>query len=90
VTYYEINDAATLAIKQACIEAPEIQADVKFIAGNYLADELMRLLRKSGFDPDLPTYVIWEGNTMYLTLDDIKAVMEQLRNNLSRFHFTKF
>ena len=58
--------------------------------GNYLDDELMRLLRKSGFDPDLPTYVIWESNTMYLTLDDIKAVMEQLRNNLSRFHFTKF
>jgi hypothetical protein len=27
---------------------------------------------------------------MYLTLDDNKAVMEQLRNNLSRFHFTKF
>jgi O-methyltransferase involved in polyketide biosynthesis len=88
VTYYEIDDAATLAIKQACIEAHEIQADVKFIAGNYLADGLMRLLRKSGFDPDQPTYVIWEGNTMYLTLDDNKAVMEQLRNNLSIFHLS--
>ena len=37
-------------------------------------------LAASRFDPGLPTYVIWEGNTMYLRLDNIRFVLAQLNS----------
>ena len=39
----------------------------------------------NGFDPELPTYLIWEGNTMYLPLACDKAILHQLKGNLKRF-----
>ena len=88
VTYFEIDDAATLSLKQSCIETNRIPANVRFIAGNYVTDELIALLIRSGFDPELRTYVIWEGNTMYLPVESNKAIMEQLRDNLREFHLS--
>jgi methyltransferase (TIGR00027 family) len=88
VTYFEIDNEATLLLKQSCIEKNNIPANVRFIAGNYETDGLMALLARSGFDPDLRTYIIWEGNTMYLPVESNKAIMEQLRDNLRQFHLS--
>ncbi len=46
----------------------------------------MALLLKNGFNPDLPTYVIWEGNTMYLPRSSDMAILRELRDNLKNFH----
>jgi len=75
------DDAATLALKKDRFEEHRISANVRFIAGNYVTDGLISLDR-NGFDPDLPTYVIWECNTMYLPLECGKAIMDQLRSSL--------
>ena len=85
VTYFEIDDDATLALKRARIESHGIQANVKLIAGNYVRDGLMPLLRANGFDPELPTFVLWEGNTMYLPIESNKAILRDLRDNLRDF-----
>jgi len=85
VTYFEIDDAATLSHKQGCFAEHGIEANVRFIAGNYVTDGLIPLLARAGFDPALPTHVIWEGNTMYLPVESGKAIMEQLRDNLRSF-----
>jgi O-methyltransferase involved in polyketide biosynthesis len=37
-----------------------------FVVAEFRADENTGA---NGFDFDLPTYVIWEGNTMYLPLE---------------------
>src|SRR5262249_8034114 len=63
VTYFEVDDRATLSLKEGCLEARGIYANARFIAGNYVTDGLIELLGRHGFDPDLPTYIIWEGNT---------------------------
>jgi methyltransferase (TIGR00027 family) len=86
VTYFEIDDAATLALKRGCLEQHGIQANARFIAGNYVTDGMIPLLIRNGFDPDLPTYVIWEGNTMYLPLDTDRVILDQLRDTLADFH----
>ena len=63
VRYFEIDDAATLKLKQACYGQHGIDVDVKFIPGNYVTDGLIDLRgRTAGFDA--PTFFIWEGNTM--------------------------
>jgi methyltransferase (TIGR00027 family) len=88
VTYFEIDDAATLELKQTCYEEQGVRANVKFIPGNYVTDGMIDLLRENDFDFDLPTYLIWEGNTMYLPLESTKHTMTQLRKHLKQFRLS--
>jgi methyltransferase (TIGR00027 family) len=85
VAYFEIDDAATLSIKQECYQERGFDVNVKFIPGNYVTDGMIDLLEQNGFDTDLPSYFIWEGNTMYLPLDGTKQVLVELRNHVKHF-----
>jgi O-methyltransferase involved in polyketide biosynthesis len=85
VTYFEIDDAATLRLKETCYQQQHIDANVQFIPGNYVTDGLMNLLEDNDFDPDRPTYLIWEGNTMYLPLESTRRILSELRKYLKRF-----
>ena len=82
VTYFEIDDAATLNVKQACYEHHGFDVNAKFIPGNYVVDGLIDLLEQNGFDCDLPSYFIWEGNTMYLSMSSVKHVLSRLRQSI--------
>jgi methyltransferase (TIGR00027 family) len=88
VAYFEIDDAATLKLKQACYERQGIDVNVKFIAGNYVTDGLIDLLKENDFDFDVPTYFIWEGNVMYLPLNSVKHTVTELRRYLTRFRLS--
>lgn len=85
VRYFEIDDAATLTLKQTCYEQQGVDANVRFIPGNYVTDGLIDLLKQNDFDFDLPTYFIWEGNVMYLPLDSVKHTLAELRRCVKRF-----
>ena len=85
MTYFEIDDPATLAVKQACYEQQCFDVNLKFIPGNYVTDGMIDLLEQTDFDFDLPTYFIWEGNTMYLPLDCTKQILTDLRRHVTRF-----
>jgi methyltransferase (TIGR00027 family) len=88
VTYFEIDDPATLTLKQTCYEQRGIDVNVKFIPGNYVTDGLIDLLKQNGFDFDLPTYFIWEGNTMYLPLETVKQTITELRKYVTHFRLS--
>src|SRR5262249_54885407 len=77
-----------LKLKQDRYEQQDVIANVKFIPGNYLTDGLIDLLKQHDFDFDLPTFLIWEGNTMYLPLDSSKKMLTELNKNLERFHLS--
>jgi methyltransferase (TIGR00027 family) len=85
VTYFEIDDADTISFKQARLAEAGIEAPIVFIAGNYVTDGLLQLLDANGFDFDLPTYVIWEGNTMYLNQPAVLKVLTDLRSSVGEF-----
>src|SRR5262245_44492893 len=85
VTYFEIDDPATLKLKQTRYAQEGIDVDVRFIPGNYVTDGLVDLLRNNGFDFGAPTYFIWEGNTMYLPMDSVRATLTELRKYVGRF-----
>jgi methyltransferase (TIGR00027 family) len=85
VTYFEIDDPETLAIKQACYAREGLTVDVRFIPGNYVTDGLIDLLKQNQFDFAAPAYFIWEGNTMYLSPDDNVRILSDLRNHVQRF-----
>ena len=88
VTYYEIDDAETLEVKRARYDELGFDLDLKLIPGNYVTDGVIALLDRHRFDFDLPTYVIWEGNTMYLPLDRMKWVLAELVTHVTRFRLS--
>jgi len=88
VRYFEIDDAATLKLKQTRYEREGIDADVTFIPGNYVSDGLIRLLAQHGFDFNAATYFIWEGNTMYLPMESNRHILTELRQYVRRFRLS--
>ncbi len=88
VRYFEIDDPATMELKRRCYSDACIDADVTLIPGNYVTDGLIDLLRPNGFDCDVPTYLIWEGNVMYMRLADDTHVMQHLKRHVSRFRLS--
>jgi methyltransferase (TIGR00027 family) len=85
VTYFEIDDDDILNFKKERLAEAGIEAQIVYIPGNYVADNLLRLLGANGFDFNLPTYAIWEGNTMYLNRPAVLEVLTDLRSNVAKF-----
>jgi methyltransferase (TIGR00027 family) len=81
VTYFEIDEADIINFKRERLKEAGIDAPIVFISGDYVTDGLVRLLKLNGFDFGLPTYVIWEGNTMYLTRPTVLKVLTDLRGS---------
>lgn len=88
VKYFEIENAATLKFKEEILNANGITANVSYIPGDYIKDDLITLLRQHQFNFNLPTYLIWEGNTSYLTEAEINLVLKQLRENVVEFRIS--
>ncbi|WP_449416827.1 class I SAM-dependent methyltransferase [Phormidium nigroviride] len=88
VKYFEIENEATLKFKEEILTANGIAANVSYIPGDYIKDNLISLLGKHQFNFDLPAYFIWEGNTSYLTEEEVRFVMKQLRENVGEFRIS--
>jgi len=85
VTYFEIDDAETVAEKARCYRQHRMDVNLNLIPGNYISDGLINLLDANDFDFSLPTYFIWEGNTMYLPLHMVKQVLTDMRQHVQEF-----
>jgi methyltransferase (TIGR00027 family) len=85
VRYFEIDDPETMELKRRCYADACIDASVTLIPGNYVTDGVIDLLRSHGFDFEVPTYLIWEGNVMYMPLANDKHTMLELKQHLNRF-----
>jgi len=85
VAYFEIDDPSTISFKQARLAERGFDAPIKFIAANYVASGVDPLLEANGFDCDLPSFFIWEGNTMYLTEAAAMQVLKDLKRRVARF-----
>lgn len=85
VAYFEIDDPSTVNFKQARLAAEGFDAPITFIAANYVAAGVIPLLEAHGFDFDLPSFFIWEGNTMYLTEAAALKVLRDLKQSVRRF-----
>ena len=88
VRYFEIDDPATIELKRRCYADARIDPHVRLIPGNYVTDGLIDLLRSNGFEFDVPTYFIWEGNVMYMPLASDKHTMIQLKRHVKRFRLS--
>jgi len=85
VAYFEIDDPNTVSFKQARLVERGIGAPINFIAGDYVERGVLPLLEGSGFRCDLPSFFIWEGNTMYLTKEAAIKVLRDLKSSVRQF-----
>ena len=85
VSYFEIDDPATIELKRRCYADACVQADVTLIPGNYVTDGVVELLQRNGFACDIPTYFIWEGNVMYMPLATDMNTLRQLKAHVRQF-----
>ena len=85
VAYFEIDDARTLSFKEARLAEHKVPAEVTYIPGDYVAAGVLGLLEKNGFKRELPTFFIWEGNTMYLTKGPVMQVLAELKESVPAF-----
>jgi methyltransferase (TIGR00027 family) len=85
VAYFEIDDASTVEFKRQRLAERGVEAPVTFIAGNYVSSGVLPLLEANGFNCDLPSFFIWEGNTMYLAEAAALKVLRDLKAGLRRF-----
>ena len=84
-----------MELKRRCYADASIDAGVTLIPGNYVTDGLIELLHSNGFDFEVPTYLIWEGNVMYMPEEygvyyffehaNDKHTLRQLKQHLKRF-----
>jgi len=85
VAYFEIDDAGTLDLKRTRYSETGTDARVTLISANYVTSGVIALLEANGFDRGLPSFFIWEGNTMYLTPTHVMKVLNDLKDNVRRF-----
>ena len=85
VAYFEIDDASTVDFKRRRLAERGVEAPTTFVAGNYVTSGVLPLLEAHGFNRDLPSFFIWEGNTMYLTEADALKVLRDLKAGVRRF-----
>jgi len=85
VAFFEIDDGATLGFKEERLREKGIEPGVAYIPGDYVQEDLTRLLAGAGLNFSLPTHFIWEGNTMYLSAAAVARMLASIAQNLRRF-----
>jgi methyltransferase (TIGR00027 family) len=78
---YEVDLPPISRRKAEVVEAhPEVfgHTSVRRVEIDFRVDALADRLAAEGFAPGLPTYVVWEGVTPYLTSDAVGATLETL------------
>ena len=77
VRVFEVDTPATQRAKRQALECADIDAShVTFVETDFGQTSWFDALRERGFDPALPTFILWEGVTYYL---DEKTVQSTLR-----------
>jgi methyltransferase (TIGR00027 family) len=84
VTFYDVDQPAVVEYKRQVLESHDL-TPWPAVACDYLDVNLPDKLQDAGFDPDLPSLFIWEGNTMYLPRNLIFEFLNQLSDGLPRF-----
>jgi methyltransferase (TIGR00027 family) len=76
---FEVDAPATQDEKRAALDRARIDAGhVTFVAVDFNTTDWLEALEARGFDRSLPTYLLWEGVTMYLEDQAISATWESV------------
>jgi len=73
---FEVDLPATLEAKINALDNAGIdRTHVTYVATDFDQTNWLAALQADGFDPDLRTFILWEGVTMYVSEDAIRATL---------------
>ncbi len=81
VRVIEVDHPATQSRKASVLAEAGVSSEARYLAWDFERDALSALpssLAALGHDPSRPTFTIWEGVTMYLSMDAIAATVEAI------------
>ena len=84
VSFFEVDQRAVLEFKRTVLAQHGIEQPAS-VYGNYLEVDVPHGLARVGFDPELPTVIVWEGNTMYLPPELIMPFLNRLAGAMPTF-----
>ena len=84
VTFFEVDQRAVLEFKQGVLAGHGMKQPSS-VYGNYLEVDVPHGLARVGFDPEAPTLIVWEGNTMYLPPELIMPFLNRLAGAIPSF-----
>ena len=84
VQAFEVDAAETQTQKRESLEAASIDtSDVVFAAADFNKESWLDVLQQVGFDPDQPTFVLWEGVTYYLEAEAVEESLKTVAKQLA-------
>jgi methyltransferase (TIGR00027 family) len=84
VRFFEVDQQPVLEYKREALEGAGYDVESTLIHAEYTSVEFMSALESKGLDLGKSTFVLWEGNTMYLEYESLLAVLRTLRTKLAR------
>ena len=84
VAFFEVDQKAVLEFKRFMLGRHGIE-QLPSVLGNYLEVDVASGLGEIGFDPAVPTLIVWEGNTMYLPTHLIMPFVNHLAGAIDTF-----
>ncbi|HJL53088.1 MAG TPA: SAM-dependent methyltransferase [Arenicellales bacterium] len=76
---FEVDMPATLQAKIDALDQAGIgHSHVRFVETDFNQISWLDALKAQGFNPDLPTYILWEGVTMYLSEEAVTATLKNV------------
>lgn len=84
VPVYEVDAAATQQLKRTAVQHAGLNtAPITYVAADFNRESWLAALKRSGFDPAVPTFVLWEGVTPFLEPAAIHATLEIIGRQLA-------
>lgn len=82
---FEVDRVAMQSLKrQALNKAGFETGHVSFVSCDFNTESWIERLIQSGFDPDLPTFFLWEGVSYYLTEDAALATLDTMSSQCAK------
>ncbi len=76
VRFFEVDMPPTQGAKKAALKKGGVDADhVTFVETDFNQRSWFDALKDHGFDPALPTFILWEGVTMYVDEDAVRSTL---------------
>jgi methyltransferase (TIGR00027 family) len=76
VRSFEADTAKTQAFKRAMLEKAGLDTTrVTFATADFLKEDWLENLVNAGFQPDKPSFFLWEGVTMYLNRETVEETL---------------
>lgn len=79
VRIFEVDMPHTQQAKRAAVEASGLDVErVVFVESDLVEKTWLQVLIEQGFDPTLPSFILWEGVTTYLPIEAVNATLHEV------------